>query len=306
MKLDGPKQVVSGSRTSAVMTNAISVDVEDYFHPSELQHCASLKSWESLPSRVERSTAETLDLFARYNVSGTFFILGWVAHRFPALVRRIAAAKHEIACHSYFHRLVYELNPDEFRVDTRQAQAAISDACGIMPRMYRAPSYSITLRCWWALDILAECGFTHDSSIFPILHDRYGVPGFSRYPKLLETASGSILEVPVATVKLSKYCISPVGGGAYLRLLPYRYTAAGIRRINQQERRPACMYFHPWELDPEQPRIAKGLVSQLRTYIGLRSMKSKIERLLRDFRFATLGEVYPLNQETTVQPAQIL
>jgi polysaccharide deacetylase family protein (PEP-CTERM system associated) len=288
------------------MTNAISVDVEDYFHPSELQNCTSRDSWESLPSRVERSTAEVLELFARHNVSGTFFILGWVAHRYPALVRKIAAAKHEIACHSYLHRLVYELTPEEFRDDTRKAQAAISDACGILPRMYRAPSYSITSSSWWALKILVECGFTHDSSIFPISHDRYGVPGFSRHPKVLETASGSILEVPVATVKLSKDRISPVGGGAYLRLLPYRYTAAGIRHINNREGQPACMYFHPWELDPEQPRIARGLVSRLRTYAGLRGMKSKLDHLLRDFHFSTLGEVYPLNQEGAMQPAQSL
>ena len=268
--------------------NTISVDVEEYFHPSEVQKYVPAGQWTSLPSLVEPQTRRVLEIFDRHGVKGTFFVLGWVAERQPALVREIAARGHEIACHSFWHRLVYNLTPAVFREDTLRAVRAIEDACGIRPRAYRAPSYSITRRSLWALDILAECGFTHDSSIYPIKHDRYGIPGFGRHPQTLTTASGPLVEVPIATVRLSDRIIAPVGGGAYLRLLPYRYTAAGIRRINQHEQQAACMYFHPWELDARQPRLASGWVSRLRTYGGLGSMAVKLERLLTDFEFTTL------------------
>jgi polysaccharide deacetylase family protein (PEP-CTERM system associated) len=216
-----------------------------------------------------------------------------VAERHPGLIRRIAEAGHEIGCHSYHHRLIYDLTPGEFRKDTQRACAAIQDACGVTPTAYRAPSYSVVSDTLWALDILAECGFTHDSSIFPIVHDRYGIPGFPRFARTLTTRSSPIIEVPAATVRLRSGRIAPVGGGAYLRLFPYRYTAAGIRVLNQIERQPACVYIHPWELDPGQPRLANGFVSRLRTYSGLNSVRGKISRLLAEFRFSTLSSVYP-------------
>jgi len=274
------------------MRNTISVDVEEYFHPTEVEKYVHADQWTSLPSLVEPQTRRILDIFDRHLVKGTFFVLGWVAERQPALVREIAARGHEIACHSFWHRLVYDLTPVEFREDTLRAVRAIEDASGITPRAYRAPSYSITQRSMWALEILAECGFTHDSSIYPIKHDRYGIPGFGRHARTLSTPSGLIVEVPIATVELSGQVIAPVGGGAYLRLLPYRYTAAGIRRINHHDQQPACMYFHPWELDPEQPRLASGWISRLRTYGGLRSMEAKLERLLSEFEFSTLIAIY--------------
>jgi polysaccharide deacetylase family protein (PEP-CTERM system associated) len=171
--------------------------------------------------------------------------------------------------------------------------AAIENVSGIRPRVYRAPSYSITSQSLWALQILVECGFNCDSSIFPISHDRYGIPGFSRHPRNIDTLSGSILEIPIATTELITGTIIPVGGGGYLRLLPYRYTAAGIRRTNQFEKQPVCIYFHPWEMDPELPRVASGLVSRLRTYTGLGSMEMKLRRLLTEFQFSTLSNVYP-------------
>jgi polysaccharide deacetylase family protein (PEP-CTERM system associated) len=274
------------------MINVMSVDVEDYFHPSEVQATVSPFEWDSMPSRVEETTAKTLDLLAARKTNATFFILGWVAHRFPALVRRIFAAGHEIGCHSYAHQLVFRMSEAEFRSDTQIAVKAIEDACGVTPRAYRAPSYSITSACMWALDVLVECGFTCDSSIYPIVHDRYGIPGFSRHARVVETGAGKLLEVPIATVRLGN-TVSPVGGGAYLRLLPYRYTAAGIRRLNTEERQPACIYFHPWEIDPDQPRIASGPISRFRTYAGTSKMSSKIDRLLADFQFSTLSAVYP-------------
>jgi len=274
------------------MLNAISVDVEDYFHPSEIQASVDISRWSSLPARVEDATRRTLDLLCRHNTLATFFILGWVAERHPDLVRQIAAAGHQIGCHSYAHQLVYSLTPQQFREDTVRARRAIEDACGATPRAYRAPSYSVTRQSFWALEVLVECGFSMDSSIYPIAHDRYGIPGFSRFPTPIATPSGTILEVPVATVQLSPQRVAPVGGGGYLRLLPYRYTAAGLRRINRVDGQPACCYFHPWEIDPGQPRLTRGFVASARTYTGLAGMESKLDRLLSDFRFSTLQTVY--------------
>ena len=275
-----------------MLRNIISVDVEEYFHPTELAGRVGPDLWTLLPSRVETQTRRVLEIFDRHGVTGTFFMLGWVARRYPDLVREIAACGHEIGCHSFGHRLVYSLTPGEFREDTERAVRTIEDACGVTPRAYRAPSYSITLRSMWALEILVECGFTHDSSIYPIMHDRYGIPGFGGHARTLWTPAGSIVEVPIATVRLSDRTVAPVGGGAYMRLLPYRYTAAGIRRINERDQQPACMYFHPWELDSEQPRLAHGWVSRLRTYGGLSSMPGKLDRLLSDFPFGPLTSVH--------------
>lgn len=279
------------------MINVLTVDVEEYFHPTEVRSAAGdLKDWARLPSRIESQMALVLDLFAAHRVHGTFFVLGWVAHRNPGLVRRIAAAGHEIGCHSYGHRLVYEQSYAEFGADLKMAINAISDACGVQPCVYRAPSYSITQESLWALEILVEHGFTHDSSIYPIRHDRYGIPGFSRHACVIHTSAGQIREIPIAAVQLSSDRAAPVGGGGYLRLLPYAYTAAGIRRINHLDRQPACVYFHPWELDPGQPRLASGFISQVRTYTGLGGMTTKITRLLRDFRFDTLSAIHPLEE----------
>ena len=275
------------------MLNAFSVDVEDYFHPSEVQAFVNPDRWEGLPSRVVEATQSILRLLARRDVRATFYVLGWVAERRPELVRAIAEAGHEIGCHSYAHQLVYDLTPEQFRADTLQAVEAIRRACGVRCTSYRAPSYSITGRSLWALEVLAGLGFTHDSSIYPIEHDRYGIPGFGLGARRMETPAGAILEVPPATVRLSSTRVCPVGGGGYLRLLPYRYTAAGVRRINQVERRPACLYVHPWEVDPGQPRLARGRVARWRTYSGLEGMEAKLERLLSEFRFSTVREAFP-------------
>ena len=285
------------------MINALTIDLEEYFHPAEVQRSTSMASWACFPSRIEAQTEEVLALLERHSVTATFFILGWVAERKPEVVQRIVRAGHEVGCHSYAHQAVYGLTPEQFREDTLRAIAAIEDAGGVRPRAYRAPSYTITNESLWALEILAGCGFEHDSSIVPINHDRYGIPGFSRHPRIIETPSGSLLEVPVATVELGNGRIVPVGGGAYLRLLPYCYTAAGIRRNNQREKRPVCIYFHPWEIDPGQPRLTSGLISGLRTYAGLGSMKNKLNRLLTDFRFSTLTAVYPKGERNTIAEA---
>jgi polysaccharide deacetylase family protein (PEP-CTERM system associated) len=276
------------------MTNALTVDVEEYFHPTEVQLSAGTGGWDDYPSRVEPQVERVLRLLDRHSVSATFFVLGWVAERHPAMVRRILAEGHEVGCHSYAHQLVNRMTPAEFHADTARAVMHIGEACGEQPRSYRAPSYSITQSALWALEILVECGFEYDSSIYPIQHDRYGIPGFGRHAQWMATPAGSLLEIPIATARLGTRYVAPVGGGGYLRLLPARYTVAGIRSINQRDGQPACIYFHPWELDPEQPRLARGLVSRLRTYTGVAGMERKIERLLEEFRFSTLSAAYPL------------
>ncbi len=276
------------------MINTLSIDVEEYFHPSELGIPADVTRWRSMPSHVVRQTNEVLDILGRHSVSATFFVLGWIAESQPDLVRQIHRAGHEIACHSHTHRLVYDLTPASFREDTKRAIAAIADACGIRPTAYRAPSYSITERSFWALEILAELGFTRDSSIYPIAHDRYGVRNFHRFPQEIPSPSGVIYEIPMATAKLSAKRVAPIAGGGYLRLLPYAYTAAGLRRLNVEEQQPACCYFHPWELDTEVPQLTSSRVSRWRTYHGIAGMRRKLERLLSDFRFSTLSAAFPL------------
>lgn len=283
------------------MVNVFTVDLEDYFHPTEVNR--GIGAWSAFDPRLDVGTGAMLDLLAEHNARATFFVLGWVAKTQPQLVRKIADAGHEIGCHSYKHQLVFNLTPREFREDTLHAMRSIEDACGVTPKLYRAPSYSIVAESFWAVDVLADLGFTHDSSIYPIVHDRYGIPGFPRHAHTIHTASGPIMEVPIATVQLSATRVAPVGGGAYLRLFPYRYTATGIRQINQVECQPACVYTHPWELDPDQPRIAKGFISRLRTYTGLGSMGRKLGRLLTDFEFSTVGEVY--SATGLYSPAQV-
>lgn len=274
------------------MKNALSVDLEEYFHPSEVQLFVSSDRWSEFPSRVEHQAFGLLELLAAKRTHATFFALGWVAERYPSLIRGIVAAGHEIGCHSYAHELVYRLTPAQFRQDTVRAQSVIADAVGHLPTIYRAPSYSITRDSTWALEILVECGFTHDSSIYPISHDRYGIPGSRRHVHVLNTPSGPITEVPIATAQLSNGQVIPIGGGGYLRLLPYQYVSAGIRRVNSLEEKPACVYLHPWEMDPDQPRLASGRIARLRTYYGLDKMYRKVERLLSDFEFETITRVF--------------
>ncbi len=273
------------------MLNVFSVDLEDYFHPTEV--AKDITTWGDYKSRIDIGTNFLLDLLAEHNTHATFFVLGWVAEQYPSLIRRIADLGHEIGCHSYAHRLVYNLTPGEFRNDTIRAMQAIEQACGISPKVYRAPSYSVDAKSFWALEVLAGLGFTHDSSIYPIVHDRYGIPGFPRFAHTIQTLAGPIVEVPIATVQLSSGHVAPVGGGGYLRMFPYRYTAAGVRKINNTEQQSACIYTHPWELDPAQPRMTSGLLSRVRTYTGLRTMQKKLGRLLQDFEFSTMGAVHP-------------
>ena len=270
--------------------NAMTIDVEDYFHVSAFADVVRAEEWTTYESRVVGNTERLLDLFAASDVRATFFVLGWVAERFPSLVRRIHRDGHELASHSYDHGLVYDKSPDEFRADLRRAKAAIADAAGVEVSGYRAPSYSVVDRSLWALDVLADEGYTFDSSIYPIRHDRYGIPDWPRHIERLERQGGARWELPGSTVRHLGMNM-PMGGGGYFRLLPYGWTRAGIRHLNEQERRPAIFYLHPWEIDPEQPRLNAGFVSRFRHYRNLQHTESRLRRLLQDFRFGTIADV---------------
>ena len=279
---EGPSRVV----------NAMTIDVEDYFHVSVFDGVIPRVRWDTLESRVERNTDRILALFSERGVLGTFFVLGWVAERHPGLVRRIAAAGHEIASHGYGHRLVYDQTPRAFRDDVRRAKRLLEEAAGARVAGYRAPSYSIVPRSLWALDVLIEEGYTYDASIFPIRHDRYGIPVSAREPYVIERAQGTIVEAPASTVQLGGLNL-PIAGGGYFRILPYRWTRWGIARVNAHERRAVIFYLHPWELDPEQPRLPAGILSRFRHYRNLRDTESRLRQLLTDYAWGPLRDILP-------------
>lgn len=243
------------------------------------------KQWDTYPCRVEANTDRLLDLLDRHEVKGTFFILGWVAERYPQLVRRIVDRGHEPACHSYWHRLIYQLTPEEFREDTLRAKKLVEDAAGRAVYGYRAPSFSLVERSTWAWDVLASLGFTYDSSIFTIRHDVYGYPEAPRTPFVVRTPSGDLIEYPMTTFRLGSQNM-PVGGGGYLRIFPFWYTRAGVRLARRQEI-PVISYIHPWELDPEQPRLPGRLTSRLRHYTNLHRTEQLLARLFELGSFGT-------------------
>lgn len=276
-----------GAATTDRIVNAMTVDVEEYFHVTAFDGVLPRSRWDTLESRVCATTDRVLRILDDAGVSGTFFVLGCVAERHPDLVRRIAAQGHEIASHGYAHRLVYDQTPAAFRADVVRAKAILEDASGTPVLGFRAPSYSITPRSLWAFDVLIETGHVYDASIFPIHHDRYGIPVSPREAYVITRDAGSLVEVPATTCRWAGLNL-PVGGGGYFRLLPYAWTRFGIDRVNRVERRPAIFYIHPWELDPEQPRLPCGLLSRVRHYRNLHLTESRLRRLLRDFRFAPL------------------
>jgi polysaccharide deacetylase family protein (PEP-CTERM system associated) len=270
------------------VTNALTFDVEDYYMVSAFSDQVAFEQWPVFESRVERNTCRILELLSERNVTATFFILGWIAERFPALVKRIHAAGHEVASHGYNHRLVYRMTPDEFRQDVRRAKRALEDIAGCAVLGYRAASYSIVAASLWALDILIEEGFRYDSSIFPIHHDRYGIPGAGRFPHVLQRPSGRISEFPPSTVRLLGQNL-PVAGGGYLRLYPLSFTRAAIYSINRREGKPVILYVHPWEIDPDQPRMQGPLSARMRHYINIGSTLPKLTAFLGEFRFGCLS-----------------
>lgn len=271
--------------------NAFSVDVEDYFQVAALAPAIPRDSWPRRESRVERNTQVLLDLLAERGIRGTFFVLGWIAERHPGLVKRIAAAGHEVASHGFSHQLIYTQSPGEFREETARSKRLLEDLIGAAVIGYRAASFSITGRSLWALDTLIDLGFRYDSSIFPIRHDRYGIPGASPEPGTITAPSGRALaEFPMSAASFLGLNV-PVSGGGYFRLLPLGVTLRGLTQINRAHGRPFTFYLHPWEVDPGQPRVRVGWLSRFRHYTNLERCEPRLKRLLSEFRFGTMREV---------------
>ncbi len=280
---------VGVEKDSRAVPALLSVDVEDYFQVEAFADKVDRNRWESYPSRVEANTRIVLDLFDECRVKGTFFILGWVADRFPSLVAEIVRRGHEPACHSYWHRRIYTLSPDEFRKDTARAKDCIEQAAGTAIYGYRAPSFSVTKKSFWALEVLAGLGFRYDSSIFPIRHDVYGIPDAPRAPFSVQTANGMLAEFPMTTFRWLGDTNLPVGGGGYLRIFPFWITSFGIRQA-RKERLPLITYIHPWEVDPGQPRLAGRLTSRLRHYTNLRKTAPRVRELTKLAHFSSFRD----------------
>jgi polysaccharide deacetylase family protein (PEP-CTERM system associated) len=281
------------------LSNALTVDVEDYYHVSAFEPIVERARWGQYESRVVRNTERLLDLFDKHQVKATFFILGWVAERHPELVQEIDRQGHEIGSHSYWHRLIYDLTPDEFRTDLRQSRDAIEAVIGRRITAYRAPSFSITQQSLWALDILVSEGFEVDSSIFPIHHDRYGIPDAKQHIHQITTAGGNLWEFP-ASVRRFAGVNWPISGGGYFRLYPLGWTIRGLARLNESLQRPFMFYVHPWEIDEAQPRIPiKNRLSRFRHYVNLSTTFQKLDSLLTRFQFGTMDAVIQQSQGHT-------
>ena len=274
--------------------NAFTVDVEDYFHVAALSSAITRESWPTHESRVERNTERLLALLAERGVRGTFFVLGWVAERSPGLVRRIAASGHEIACHGFSHQLIYQQAREEFREETVRAKRLLEDLIGGAVLGYRAASFSVTRDSLWALDTLIDAGFLYDSSIFPIRHDRYGLPGAAPEPNRLSAPSGrTLVEFPMSAARFLGVQV-PVSGGGYFRILPFWVTKSGLKQINERRGLPFTFYLHPWELDPGQPRFKVSALSRFRHYTNLARCEGRLRRLLREFEFTSMREALRL------------
>ena len=272
------------------ISNALTIDVEDYFQVAALAEAVDRKDWHDMEYRVEANTDRLLSVLGDHNTKATFFTLGWVAEKSPALVRRIHDAGHEVASHGYSHQLIYKQTPEVCREETRRSKAILEDIIGEPVTGYRAASYSITAQSRWALDILCEEGFTWDSSIFPVHHDRYGMPGTPRWPHRLKTDNGSeIAEFPLSTLKLPGYTL-PIAGGGYFRLFPYWFSQWGLGSINRMGK-PFVFYLHPWEIDPGQPRLDVKWFSRFRHYNNLEVCEQRLVNLLKRFRFTTMSDV---------------
>ena len=272
--------------------NAFSVDVEDWYQVADFDAVVPFETWDRYESRVERNTDAVLRLLDDAGCKGTFFVLTWNAERHPEVVRRIAAAGHEVATHGRAHRIVYEQTPDAFRADVGRAKQTLEDITGEPVIGYRAPSFSFTARSQWAPDVLLDLGFRYDSSVFPVRDSLYGMPDAERFPYVIREREGRrLVEFPITTTPFLGRNL-PLGGGAYLRVLPYLYMRWGMRRVNRAEGRAALVYIHPWEIDPGQPRMKtagkRGFSSH---YLNLGRTEAKLRRLLRDFRFAPLRDL---------------
>jgi polysaccharide deacetylase family protein (PEP-CTERM system associated) len=274
-----------------MICNAMTVDVEDYFQVSAFEKHITRNDWERLPCRVENNTNSILDLFAEHNVKATFFTLGWVAERYPQLIRRMVEEGHELASHGYSHVRVTQQTPDEFRADISRTKQLLEDISGIEIRGYRAASYSINKENMWALDVLGETGHKYSSSIYPIKHDLYGIPDAPRFSHRPMGEHG-ILEIPVTTLQLFGKTL-PCGGGGYFRLYPYQFSRWALRHVNRVDGQSGMFYFHPWEIDADQPRQQDlSFKTRFRHYLNLDKMKQRLANLLRDFQWGRMDAIF--------------
>lgn len=277
-------------RSMAAPVNAMSVDVEDYFQVSAFEPHVDRDTWDRMPCRVEQNVDRILALFEQAGVSATFFTLGWVAERYPEMIRRIAQAGHEIASHGWDHTRATTQTPEAFRDDVRRTRQLLEDLGGQPVIGYRAASYSIGESNLWAHEILAEEGYRYSSSIVPVRHDLYGMPGASRFP--FPVAGDRLLEIPITTVTLAGRNIN-CGGGGWFRLFPYAFSRWALRKVTQEEGSPAVFYFHPWEIDPEQPRHSGLPVkTRVRHYLNLARVEARLRRLLDDFSWDRMDRVF--------------
>lgn len=278
------------SGPAAGVVNGLSVDVEDWFQVGAFENVIARGEWDSIRTRVESNVDRIIDLFAEADVRATFFTLGWVAKRHPAMMRRIAEAGHEVASHGYDHARVFTFTRKEFAEDIRKAREILEDAAGVAVSGYRAPSFSIDHRTPWAFAELAEQGYAYSSSVAPIVHDHYGWPEAPRFA-FRPLPWTSLVELPVTTAMLGGRRVA-AGGGGFFRVLPYGFSRWAIRQVNRSEGRPAVFYFHPWEIDPEQPRVGHApLRSRFRHYTGLEKMAGKLRELVHEFRWGRMDMV---------------
>lgn len=287
--------------------NMLSIDVEDYFHVSAFEDVCPVDGWCQYELRVEQNTEKILNILDRQSTKATFFILGWVAEKCPGMVKSIAEAGHEVASHGYSHRRLCQQDRHEFRADIRKAKDLLEDLIGEVVLGYRAPSYSISPLTWWAFDEIKDAGYCYDSSVFPIVHDFYGMPDWSRFAgsavrqddgrwqptEVSGINQKSLFEVPITTLPFAGKKL-PIGGGGYFRLYPYKFTRWGLQRINKVDVQPFVFYLHPWELDPAQPRIkGAGWKARVRHYLNLKHTETRFETLLHDFAFSPIREFLP-------------
>ena len=282
---------------STVRLNAMSVDVEDYFQVSAFERHIVRSEWPAISCRVEANVEKILQLFERHQVKATFFTLGWIAERYPTMVRRIVAAGHELASHGWEHRRVSTQQPESFLEDVSRTRKLLEDLSGEAVKGYRAPSYSIDHRNLWAWDVLQAAGYQYSSSVVPVRHDLYGMPEAPRFA--FRTQAGGLLEIPVSTLSVAGHNIN-CGGGGWFRLFPYRFSRWSLARINQRDQRACVFYFHPWELDPGQPKVLGiGLKTRFRHYLNLHKTEARLERLLADFSWGRMDHIF-LNETDPV------
>lgn len=275
-------------------TNAFSIDVEDYYQVSAFEGAIPKSSWPQQRSRVEQNLTRLIELCDQHQIRATLFVLGWIGERYGDLIRQASAEGHEIAIHGYDHARVTTMTPETFREDLKRSKDIIESLIGQEVIGYRAPSFSIVESTLWALDILVEEGFRYDSSIFPIRHDRYGIPEAPRFPFLLQSETSNrdhqLVEYPISTIRVSGLNL-PFSGGGYIRQFPFWYTRWALRHLNQVEGRPAVVYVHPWEIDPDQPRVEVGWLTRMRHYRNIPKTEGRLSQLFREFRFSTVREV---------------